>query len=73
MVLEKNQKVEKYFPKTTCVAFKKNLKNLNFFQQVNCPNILEKGIKLFTDKKSSKSFLTKSSYGDHVVHLLALI
>ena len=38
-VLEKNQKQKNEFPKTTCVAFKKNLeKNLNFFQQVNCPN-----------------------------------
>ena len=72
-VLEKNQKLKNEFPKTTCVAFKKNLeKNLNFFQQVNCPNILEKVIKLFTEKKSSKSFLTKSRYRDHVFHLLAL-
>ena len=72
-VLEKNQKLKNEFPKTTCVAFKKNLeKNLNFFQTVNCPNILEKVIKLFTEKKSSESFLTKSSYRDHVLYLLAL-
>ena len=72
-ILEKNQKLKNEFPKTTCVAFKKNLeKNLNFFQQVNCPNFLAKVIKLFTEKKSSKSFLTKSSYRDHVLHLLAL-
>ena len=72
-VLEKNQKLKNEFPKTTCVAFKKNLeKNLNFFQQINCPNILAKVINLFTEKKSSKSFLTKSRYRDHVLHLLAL-
>ena len=72
-VLEKNQKLKNEFPKTTCVPFKKNLeKNLNFFQQVNCPNFLAKVIKLFTEKKSSKNFLTKSRYRDHVLHLLAL-
>ena len=72
-VLEKNQKLKNEYPKTTCVAFKKNLeKNLNFFQQVNCPNILAKVIKLFTEKVSSKNFLTKSHYRDHVLHLLAL-
>ena len=70
---KKNQKLKNEFPKTTCVAFKKNLeKNLNFFQQVICPNFLAKVIKLFTEKKSSKSFLTKSSYRDHLLHLLAL-
>ena len=52
---------------------KKNLeKNLNFFQQVNCPNILAKVIKLFTEKNSTKSFITKNRYKDHVLHLLAL-
>ena len=72
-VLEKNQKLKNEFPKTTCVPFKKNLeKNLNFFQQVNCPNFLAKVIKLFTEKKSLKNFLTKSRSRDHVLHLLAL-
>ena len=61
------------FQKQLVLPSKKNLeKNLNFFQQVNCPNFLAKVIKLFTEKNSSKSFLTKSSYRDHVLHLLAL-
>ena len=69
----KKSKAEKWIPKNNLCCLQKKLeKNLNFFQQANCPNILEKVIKLFTEKKSSKSFLTKSSYRDHVLHLLAL-
>ena len=72
-VFEKNQKLKNEFLKTTCVAFKKNLeKNLNFFQQVNCPKILAKVYKLFTEKNRQQVFFTKSSHRDHVLHLLAL-
>ena len=47
-ILEKNQKLKKEFPKTTCVAFKKNLeKNLNFFQQLIAPIFWQKWSNFF--------------------------
>ena len=70
---KKNQKSKNEFSKTTCVALEKKLtKKLKLFSTTNCPHILAKVIKLFFLKKLSKSFLTKSSYRDHVLHLLAL-